>query len=125
MSEKELKILLKSYDKLKVEKELLSQMKNLDEKYNQLCRFMYILESCMEVLNTQEREIVQLHLIQSLTWNETIQRFEEKYGYENGYCNRTYQRMQKKAIEQMLNVIENVGVDEFSSFVSTMSEFSH
>ncbi|EOS35996.1 hypothetical protein C804_00783, partial [Lachnospiraceae bacterium A4] len=35
------------------------------------------------------------------------------HGKQNGYCKRTYERIQRKALKRIREVIENSGLEEF------------
>ena len=113
MSESDVKVLLKSIKKLKAKKEILSCVKKEDDEYEKLSKIIYMIESSLEILNESEREVLQMHLIDELTWEQVVTQYEKCHGKQNGYCKRTYERIQRKALKRIREVIENSGLEEF------------
>ena len=132
MSESDVKVLLKSIKKLKAKKEILSCVKKEDDEYEKLSKIIYMIESSLEILkmpermtesrltesrleilNESEREVLQMHLIDELTWEQVVTQYEKCHGKQNGYCKRTYERIQRKALKRIREVIENSELEEF------------
>ena len=65
----------------------------------------------LEMLSTEQRFIIQTHLIDGLDWARTIVEHEKKWGIQNGRSERTLKRIQAKAIRQIVasqNKIEEI-----------------
>lgn len=62
----------------------------------------------LEVLPTEERFVVQIHLIDGLDWARTIVEHEKKWGVENGRSERTLKRIQAKAIQHIFECLETL-----------------
>lgn len=112
MSESDVKVLLKSMKKLKAKKEILNCVKKEDDEYEKISKIVYMIESSLEILNENEREVLQMHLIDDLTWEQVMIQYEEYHGKQNGYCKRTYERIQRKALKRIMEVIENSELEQ-------------
>ena len=106
-----IKNFIKSYTELKAKKEILdtimrysSDIKNKDE-YSLLVIKIQIVESCLQILTSDERDIVFSHLINNLKWNEISEIYGEKFGMEFNYSERTFKRIQKSALSKIENFI--------------------
>ncbi|MCM1183032.1 MAG: hypothetical protein NC337_06640 [Roseburia sp.] len=106
MTDEDMKILLKSIKKLNAKKEVLEALKKTDEEYDKLCAVIDSVEYALGSLSNEEREIIEMHLIQGNPWHRVIAKYEEKHGQMQGYSERTYKRIQQKAIKQLADIIE-------------------
>lgn len=70
-----------------------------------------IIGRCISVLNEKEKFMIENHLIYQKTWDETYILFEEKWGKINGRSIRTMKRMQCKAIQKMLDFLQDSKLD--------------
>ncbi len=111
MSESDVKVLLKSMKKLKAKKEILNCVKKPDDEYEKISKIVYMIEISLAILNEDEREVLQMHLIDELTWEQVMIQYEKDHGKQNGYCKRTYERMQRKALRRIREVIESSGLE--------------
>ena len=59
----------------------------------------------LSLLTTEERFIVQTHLVDGLDWARTVVEHEQKWGAINGRSERTLKRIQSKAIQRILNCL--------------------
>ena len=67
----------------------------------------------LDLLPSEERFIVQVHLIDGLDWARTIVEHARKWGTENGRSERTLKRIQAKAIQRILNCLVRIdGMNE-------------
>lgn len=69
-----------------------------------------VLKSAMSILTEKELFIIKNHLILHNTWPETHDLYEERYGRENSYSDRTLKRIQNKALKRMVNFINSLSI---------------
>ena len=62
----------------------------------------------LDLLTTEERFVVQTHLIDGLDWARTIVEHERKWGTQNGRSERTLKRIQAKAIQRILKCLVHI-----------------
>ncbi|MDO4267414.1 MAG: hypothetical protein Q4C73_02985 [Eubacteriales bacterium] len=62
---------------------------------------LYMIRACLSILSPEERFIIQNHLINQLTWEQTIHIYETIYGTANGKSERTLKRIQKNALNKI------------------------
>lgn len=111
MTENDVKSLFKSLKKLKAKKEVLKCMENTNHAYEQLCRIIHIVENSLDSLSINEREIIQMHLIDGYTWEQVMNHHERYRGLQNVLSKRTYERIQQKALKQILGIIDSSELD--------------
>ena len=111
MTEKDVKSLFKSLKKLKAKKEVIKCMKNADHAYELLCRIIHIAENSLDSLSENEMEIIQMHLIDGYTWEQVTNQHEKYHGQQNVLSKRTYERIQQKALKQVLGIIDSSELD--------------
>lgn len=80
--------------------------------YKNLLLQIAILENALVLLNEYERFIIETHLIHHKTWEDTAQLFEEKWGLQNGRSDRTYKRIQARALQKISAFISSIDADE-------------
>ncbi|MDE6619961.1 MAG: hypothetical protein K2K74_05640 [Lachnospiraceae bacterium] len=107
MTENDIKLLFRSMKKLKARRDILECLKKMDSEYEQICKVLYVMENSLEILSENEREIIQMHLVEGGTWERVITQYEERHGRQNGYSKRTYERIQQRAVAELLEIIEN------------------
>lgn len=113
MTEPYLKELLRSLQTYQVQKKiwkscLLFEMDlDMKNRYEKLSLQLHIIESCLSVLKEKDKYVIENHLINQKTWEETYILFEERWGTLNGRSIRTLKRMQKKALQEMLDFLHS------------------
>ena len=119
MSEQEVKLLIKSLKTLKIKQEAMNKVEKLtgnimDEKeeYEKISLLITVLEAGIDILKKEEKEIVELHLVEKFTWNEIAEFYEEKVGKAFVYSDRTYKRIQQRAIRRIQEFMIEMGVDK-------------
>lgn len=80
--------------------------------YENLLLQVAVLENALIILDPVERFIIETHLIEHKTWDETAGIFEEKCGIQNGRSERTYKRLQAKALKKIFTFIVGTGADK-------------
>ncbi len=111
MTENDIKSLFKSLKKLKAKKEVLKCIEKADHEYNRLCRIIHIAENSLDSLSESERDIIQMHLIDGYTWEQIMNQHERYRGQQNVLSRRTYERIQQKALKQILDIIDSSELD--------------
>ena len=111
MTENDIKSSFKSLKKLKAKKEVLKCIEKADHEYNQLCRIIHIAENSLDSLSESERDIIQMHLIDGYTWEQIMNQHERYHGQQNVQSKRTYERIQQKALKQILGIIDSGELD--------------
>ena len=119
MTENEITSLFRSMQKLKAKREILEYLEKVDGEYDQICKILYVMENSLDILNANEREIIQMHLVEGDTWERVIIQYEERHGRQSGYSKRTYERMQQRSLKRLMEVLGN---SEIESLLRTVSE---
>lgn len=117
MSENDIKFLLKSLKKLRAKREVLRCLNKENSYYQNICKIIYIMESSLDILKESEKEIIQMHLVDGFTWEQVVIQFEKQHGKQNGYSRRTYERMQQKALKQILGIVKNNEIDNLITYI--------
>jgi DNA-directed RNA polymerase specialized sigma subunit len=113
MTDKNVKEFIKSYRELRAKKGVFDKIKsytNNDELENEYILIeirLQIIESALEILDENEREIVYAHLIQNKRWNEIID--------ESEYSERSFKRIQQNAISKMEQFIYDNNFERYIS----------
>lgn len=124
MTETDAKEFIQSYKKLESKKYVLNHLKSvhsmdnlevLEKEYHEICLKIQMIEASLAVLKEQEREVIDLHLIKNYTWNEIMDIFEKQYGIEHIYSERTFKRIQKKALLKIYNFLEEMDMEMYVS----------
>ena len=75
-----------------------------------------LVDTWLTLLDTEERFLVELHLIDGLDWAKVIVEYEKLWQRENGRAERTLKRIQSKALEQIADFMNSypmqIPVDE-------------
>lgn len=66
----------------------------------------------MQLLPSDEKMVIQKHLIEGLDWNQTGVEMDKIWGYENGRCERTLRRKQMTAVKRIQSFMAEVAVQE-------------
>lgn len=120
MTEADAKEFIQSYKKLESKKYVLNHLKSvhkmdnsevLEKEYHEICLKIQMMEASLAVLKEREREVIDLHLIQNYTWNEIMDIFEKQYGMEHNYSERTFKRIQKKALLKISAFLEEMDME--------------
>ncbi len=80
----------------------------LEMQYKELVARKETVESWLQLLPTEERFLVQTHLIQGLDWAKTIVEHEKMWGIMNGRSERTLKRIQSKAVERIVACLSQI-----------------
>ncbi len=87
----------------------------LKKQYGELLLKQSTVEGWLQLLPTEERFLVETHLIKGLDWAKTIVEHEKMWGVMNGRSERTLKRIQSKAVDRIvacLNQIESLSQTE-------------
>jgi len=114
MTEETVKEFIKSYSELKARRDVIDKIRkysddenrhkegdDFDKEYSQLDIKIQIIESALEILPRDEKEIIFLHLIDDIKWREVKLIYEKQFGTELTYSERTFARMQKNALKKI------------------------
>lgn len=121
MTEEAIKSFLKSYSELKARRDILDKIqsysRDMDESntYSQLMIKIQIIESSLEILTEDEKQVILLHLINNVKWTEIEELYEKQVGMELNYSNRTFKRIQKNALKKIEDFISK---NKFEQYVS-------
>ena len=121
MTEEAVKSFLKSYSELKARRDILDKIqsysRDMDESntYSQLMIKIQIIESSLEILTEDEKQVILLHLINNVKWTEIEELYEKQVGMELNYSNRTFKRIQKNALKKIEDFISK---NKFEQYVS-------
>lgn len=66
-----------------------------------------ILTDAMDILDAEEKFIIDTHLVCHHTWAETTELFSGQFGYARERSERTLKRIQHKSIRKMLDLINS------------------
>lgn len=118
MTEIQLKKLLRQLHAARVEESLLEEClktpesgsENLLRKENAPLR---IIGETLNLLNRNERLIIETHLIHHHTWAETMSIFAEENGQGGERSERTLKRIQSGALKKMVNFINDSPLKEY------------
>ena len=80
-----------------------------------------MIKDVCNILEDEEKFIIQTHLICHHTWTETTEMFSKKFGYEKERSERTLKRFQNKAIQKMLVLINTT--KEFPSKTARIIQY--
>lgn len=75
-----------------------------------------LVDTWLTLLDTEERFVVESHLINGLDWAKVIVEYEKLWERENGRAERTLKRIQSKALTQIadfMNTSSFTGSDNF------------
>lgn len=120
MTEESVKDFMKSYPQLKAKKDVMDRIEELapdendQEEHANLKIKLQIIESALQVLTKDERDIVMLHLIENVKWTEIAARYEEQLGTELNYSDRTFKRIQKNALAK---IEEFITKNQFEKYI--------
>lgn len=118
MIESQLKIFLFNLKSLRLKLSLLENQpalrstEDIQSTYENLLLQVTILDNALVLLNEHELFIIETHLIHHKTWEDTGRLFEEKWGLQNGRSERTYKRIQFRALQKITAFISSIGADE-------------
>ena len=80
----------------------------LKAQYHILYTKKSTVEGWLKILPTEERFLVQTHLIDGLDWAKTIVEHERMWGIMNGRSERTLKRIQAKAINRIVACLNQI-----------------
>lgn len=80
----------------------------LMRQYNELLSRKNMVISWLQLLPTEEKFLVQTHLIDGLYWAKTIVEHEKMWGIINGRSERTLKRIQAKAIDRVVSCLNHI-----------------
>jgi len=103
--EETIRKIFRSYRKIESDYLLLSSIENIDDvKFiKKLKQQRGIIFSWFQLLDDNERFIVEKHLIAGLPWSMVQIEFENRWGIMQSRHERTLKRMQAKAIKKIVN----------------------
>lgn len=110
---------MKSYKKLKAQKEVLEKIiaaspdAAQEKEYATLMIKLQIIESGLQVLSPDEREIISLHLIENRKWSEIARQFQERPTTGSAYSERSFKRIQKEALRKIGNFIQENHFEQY------------
>ena len=105
--------LLRTYNVNKARLKLINDVLNSDQHGHELLslqRNIDIVDSMLMMLSKEEQFIIQTHVIDGLDWPRTLVEHDNLWGSELGRSERTLKRKQQKAIDKMLNLINDLGI---------------
>ena len=111
MNVNQLKYLLHNFYTMQTRIKFIEKYANINENkyikntYSENKRIIEMINDVMNILDDKERFIIQTHLMSHYTWIETTEMFSRKFGYEKERSERTLKRFQNKAIQKMLELI--------------------
>ena len=118
MNANQLKYLLRNFYTMQMKIEFIEKYANKNNEsiikntYYVNKRIVEMIKDVCNILEDEEKFIIQTHLICHHTWTETTEMFSKKFGYEKERSERTLKRFQNKAIQKMLVLINTT--KEFS-----------
>lgn len=118
MTEKQLKKLLSQFNATQIEISLLEECSRLSKNtsedllYHGNIQFRIIRET-LNILNRNERFIIENHLICHHTWSETTILFAKETGAKGERSERTLKRIQSRALKKMVSFINNSQLKEY------------
>lgn len=80
----------------------------LHAQYATLLTKKTTVEGWLKILPTEERFLVQTHLVNGLDWAKTIVEHEKMWGIMNGRSERTLKRIQAKAVERIVACLNQI-----------------
>ena len=80
----------------------------LHAQYAALLTKKNTVEGWLKILPTEERFLVQTHLVNGLDWAKTIVEYETMWGIMNGRSERTLKRIQAKAVERIVACLNQI-----------------
>lgn len=72
-----------------------------------------ILTKGLQILNEDEKFVIQMHLVSKLSWNKVWKLYEDKWGIQNGRSIRTLKRMQHRGLQKLLGFIIESNVEVY------------
>lgn len=87
------------------------EIAGLQEKSEKKSLQVEILTEGLEILDSKERFVIEIHLIAKNTWEKTYELYEDKWGIQNGRSIRTLKRMQNRGINKLLEFIKKSELD--------------
>ncbi len=118
MTEIQLKELLRQLHAARIEDSLLEECLKIskDGSENLPCKDnvqLRIIGETLNILNRNERFIIETHLVHHHTWAETMAIFSEKSGQGRDRSERTLKRIQSGALKKMVNFINHSPLKEY------------
>lgn len=123
MTEETVKKFIRSYSELKARRDVIDKIRkysynesiNEDQEYSQLVIKIQIIESALELLTEDEKNIILLHLIDNVKWSEIKSIYEQRVGTEFNYSERTFMRIQKNALKKIEDFISKSKLEQYVS----------
>ena len=123
MTEETVKGFIRSYSELKARRDVIDKIRkyshnesiNEDQEYSQLVIKIQIIESALELLTEDEKNIILLHLIDNVKWSEIKSIYEQRVGTEFNYSERTFMRIQKNALKKIEDFISKSKLEQYVS----------
>lgn len=72
-----------------------------------------ILTKGLQILNWDEKFVIQTHLTSKLSWDKTCELYEDKWGIQNGRSIRTQKRIQSRGLKKMPGFIVESKLEEY------------
>ncbi len=121
MTEEAVKEFIKSYSELKARKAVIDKIQeyshnkddDLAKEYSVLAIKIQIIESALNILTEDEKQIVFLHLLDNIKWSEVKSLYQQQVGMELNYSERTFFRIQKNALKKIENFISNSHLEQY------------
>lgn len=77
----------------------------VQKKIDQLERNLLTIDSCFHALSTNERFVIQLHIVEQLDWPQIISEYIKKWGPDSEKTVRSLQICQAKALKKISRIL--------------------
>lgn len=72
-----------------------------------------LIEKALQILEEEEKLVIESHLIAKKNWNNTYKIYEDKWGMHNACSLRTLKRMQTRGLHKMLDFIKKSDLEKY------------
>ena len=106
--------ILRQYRKIKSLAGTYSALNNLDPKgvfSNKLQQKIDVIDSWVVLLSEEDRFVIEKHIFEQIAMPMVVVEYEARFGIQDGKCDRTLKRYQKRAINKIARFIESSGFE--------------